>query len=34
LKFVESLNRPDTRLSELIEKLNAANKIADAAEKE
>jgi hypothetical protein len=27
-------DRPDTRLSELIEKLNAANKIADAAEKE
>jgi len=27
-------DRPDARLSELIEKLNAANKIADAAEKE
>ena len=27
-------DRPDTRLSELIERLNAANRIADAAERE
>lgn len=27
-------DRPDTRLSELIEKLNAANKLTDAAERE
>jgi hypothetical protein len=27
-------DRPDTRLSELIEKLNAANRIADAAERQ